>query len=388
MVKKHQSFILFASGLLLGALLYGLLNYFSFSARTAYTTDKNSRNIANITWTRIQNHCPQLRDLTQDNINAISSNGLFCTINTSKEDHGVRYKVRSQIKVTKGTGNNQNKLHISVTSSIKEKTEHITEAEYCSGCSETAVVTIDDDVTNISQVLNNNILSILTIEEDRIEEAIEEAYEDYQDKQELEEKIAQCKVSPRSTSVRRPREISGEELIECRKDQIDDITNARDRTLFFHSTIKPDLWSLAQEEDPLERSFFLSDYMRELNSPSVFTHDYFSIRSAMDTIEKYSDLRRHISELGGAQSSIALNNIRANLPLYFYTNENTHAGRQDRRFLESAWNKNFSEQPFPTYYSISSRQNNSSRRRSNNARMSANQFRAIVDSNDFRKLYQ
>ena len=380
MVKKHQSFILFALGLLLGALFYGLASQLPFSAKTGYI--KNSRNIAYWGGSSYIRGCPQL-----NNIRDTENIDIYCTITTEKQDHGVRYKIKSKLRITKSE---DTKLNISVTSSIKNDTEHVTEADYCSNCSENIVFDISEeaDISNISSALNNQILSILNQEEDRIEEAVEEAYDTHQRKEELEEKIANCEISKKSTTSYE-RKITPEEQVECRTNQLEDITNPRARTRFFHSTVKKDLWDLMGQEDPLERSFFLSDYMQELNNPGLFTHDYFSIRSAIDTMEKYSDLRRHIESLGDSYNqSIALNNIKANLPLYFYTNEQTTAGRQDRRFLESAWNKNFSRNPFPTYYSASRRSNSSRRSSTRGEGMSANQFRSIVNSPEFKKLYQ
>ena len=379
MIKKYQSFILFTLGLLFGILFYWLAGM-AFSNRAENKADKNQRIIASYSLSTIARKCPQLKTINdKENIN------IYCSFSTRKQDKGVTYKVRT--KITIKTDPKTKKAVISVNSALRDQTEHITEADHCGDCSESAIIDVVsiDELTEVSNALSTGLSNILSQEEDRIEEAVEDAFDTYNKKAELKQKIANCEVSKRST-ISYKRKITPEEKIECRKEQLGDITNPKDRTRFFHSKVKRDLWQLASQEDPLERSFFLSDYMQELNRPDFFTHDYFSVRSALDTVEKYSELRRHLDELGDNKLS-ALNNIKSQLPVYFYTNDKTATGRQDRRFLESAWNKNFSESPFPSYYSVSSSNGRSQRRTRGNG-ISANQFRAIVNSQEFKRLYQ
>ena len=170
--------------------------------------------------------------------------------------------------------------------------------------------------------------------------------------------------------------------------QLKDIENDKTRTQYFHSRVKKDLWDWVSREDPLENAFFRSDYMRALNNHTLFNHNYFSVRSSIETAEKYNDLQLFMRDLG-SQKKAALNNFSSQLPVYFYTDHNTSTGRQDRLFLETAWNKNFNETPFPSYYSLNNTTSDPNHNSNpHNRGMSAQQFRSIVNSPEFQKLYQ
>ena len=378
MTRHTQFFILFGLGFLLGFLSYWLGSIAFFPE-----TENSAGPFRILASSRTLRDCNQIQNITnKDNIN------IYCTIITRKEDHGVRYKVKSIVQVR--TDDKKNAI-ISVKNKIKNKTEHITEADYCTGCIEQTTVNLNNisDLSEVSNTLINAISAVLQQEEDTIEEAVDDAYSIHKDKKKLEEKIANCEISKKST-INYTRKITPEEKIECRRDQLADMENDETRTRFFHSKVKRDLWYLASQGDPLDKSFFLSDYMAELNNPSFFNHDYFSVRSAIDTIEKYNDLRLTMHELGDNKLA-ALNSVSNQLPLYFYTNENTASGRQDRLFLESAWNRNFKERPFPSYYSLSrhSRANKKNRSNTTNTKgISAAQFRSIVNSPEFKRLYR
>ena len=225
---------------------------------------------------------------------------------------------------------------------------------------------------------------MLDAEGENIEAALDESYKLEIQKKELEDKIANCEVGKQSTIIY-TRRITPEEKIECRRNQAANIEDAKARTDFFNKTIKPDLWHLVAQDRPLDKSVFSSPYMQELKSPDFFSHEYWSVHSAIDTIEKYNDLRTFTDQLEGNHKQSALNLISAQLPMYFYTNNDKPTGKQDRILLESAWNKNFTNNPFPAYYSLS--QSTPPVRQSGNS-ISPAQFRAIVNSPDFQRLYQ
>jgi hypothetical protein len=386
MVRRVQSFILFFLGILLGAFCYWLASI-SFFSRVESST-KNFRIIASSNEVDDQlRDCSQIKNITnKDNID------IYCSFNTQKRDHGVKYRVKSVVRITKD--NTSKNAVISITNKIKDKTDHITEADYCDCETKTTVDLANiEGLEEVSQVLINQATNALQKEGDRIEDAVEDAYDLHQKKERLESRIAKCEISDKST-VNDIKEIEPEEKINCRAKQLENIEDKEERAKFFHSDVKPDLWYLASQEEPLDSSLFLSDYMRELNNPSLFfDQDYFSVRSAIDTIQKYNDLRLFMHDLGDYKLA-ALNNISMQLPFYFYTTDNP-AGRQDRLLLERAWNRNFQERPFPAYYSLASR--STSRRSSSRADrptnrssngISAQQFRTIVNSPEFQRLYR
>ncbi|MDE0119583.1 MAG: hypothetical protein OXM55_06200 [Bdellovibrionales bacterium] len=381
MTKKVPFLILFTLGLLSGVLLYWLINISLISR--AEQADNTFRIIASPQ----SKGCQQLTNITdKTNID------IRCRIERKKSHNGVRYKVRSTIRVkTDETG----KALISLENTLRQHNRkkkidpnYITEADYCStNCIKPVTVEIQDIKTleQVSQTLKNKIADILEVEDINIEEALDESYELEERKKHLEDKIANCKISKEST-ITYIRKIKPEEKVECRRDQLANIEDAKARTTFFNETVKPDLWYLATQERPLDKSFFLSPQMQELKRPDFFSYEYWSVRSAIDTIEKYNDLRSFIKQLEGDNKLAALNSISTQLPIYFYTRNDMPSGRQDRIFLESAWNKNFTERPFPTYYSLS--QPTQTKQDSRNNSMSAAQFRAIVNSPAFRNLYK
>ncbi len=387
MMRRAQSVILFFLGLLLGAFCYWLASI-SFFSRVE-SPSKNFRIIASSE--RINS---QLRDCSQiENITDKNNIDIYCSFDTRKEDRGVDYKVRSVINIKTNTSD-PNKVAVSVTNTIKDKEEHITQADYCGDCSG-ARTTVDltniEDLEAVSQALKTQVINTLNREDDRIEDAVDEAYDLHKKKEELESRIAKCEISEKST-VNSIKEIEPEEKINCRAKQLKNIEDKKERAKFFHSDVKPDLWYLVSQDEPLDRSLFFSDYMRELSNPSLFfDRDLFSVRSAIDTAQKYNDLRLFMHELGDYKLS-ALNTISMQLPLYFHTADNSF-GRQDRLLLERAWNRNFQERPFPSYYSLSARPTNRRRSgrptpRNSNGGISAQQFRAIVNSPEFQKLYR
>ena len=377
MTRKIPSFILFALGLLSGILLYWLINI-SFISRA-----ENPANAFRIIASSRVDNCNQLTNITDKN-----SIDIRCQIERKQTHQGVKYKVKSTVRVT--TDATTGKAHIALTNKLKKgknqkESNHITEADYCSECAEPVTVNTQHltDLNDVSQTLRNKIVDMLETEDANIEEALDESYEFERKKKELEDKIANCEVSKKST-ITYHRKIKPEEKIECRRDQAASIKDAKARTKFFNETVKPDLWYLAAQERPLDKSVFLSPYMQELKRPDFFSHEYWSVRSAIDTIEKYNDLRIFMNQLEGDHKLAALNAISTQLPTYFHTN-NTPAGQQDRILLESTWNKNFTKRPFPAYYSLS--QSAPPVRQSGNG-ISAAQFRAIVNSPEFQRLYR
>ncbi len=380
MTKKLPFFILFALGLVTGAFFYWLI---SFSL--AYRAENRADSFRLIASTKKIQNCSDIKNLRNMSDNPVALDFICFITNTKTDTHGASYKIKSTVKVRKTVDSDE--VSISVRNKIKSAQDYATEADYCDDdCSVDQNVNLSN-LQNAGAVANrlvNVIEEILDKEEDNIEEAVGEAYKKKLKKEKLKEKIANCEVSKRST-VKYERTISPEEKIECRRNQLAEIENSKKRTDFFHSTVKPDLWYLINQDDgPIDKSFFLSEYMRELKSPDFFNHDYFSVRSAIDTAEKYNDLRWFMEGLNGEQKTSALKALSAQLPLYFYTNSHTPAGRQDRRFLETAWNKNFEQSPFPSYYSLSQA---GTRTSTGEVRMSANEFRSIVNSPEFKSLY-
>ena len=383
MMGRVQSFILFFLGLLLGAFCYWLASV-SFFSRVE-NSSKKFRIIASSGSTNSNlEDCSQINNITdKENID------IYCSFDTKKKDRGVTYRVRSIVNMKTNTSK-PNEVAVSLTKTIKDKEDHVTEVDYCDCETKTTVdLTNVSDLKEVSQVLMNQAANALQREDVRIEDAVDEAYDLHKKKEELESRITKCEISEKST-VNYIKEIEPEEKINCRTKQLTDIEDKKERAKFFHSDVKKDLWYLASQEEPLDNSFFLSDYMRELNNPSLFfDQDYFSVRSAIDTVQKYSELRLFMHKLGDYKLA-ALNNISMQLPLYFHTADNS-AGRQDRLFLETAWNRNFQERPFPSYYSLSSRptsNNRSGRSTTRSNSISAQQFRAIVNSPEFQKLYR
>ena len=378
MTRKIQSSSLFILGLLSGILLYWLINI-SFISRA-----ENADNVFRIIASSRTDNCNQLTNITDKN-----SIDIRCQVERKQIHQGVKYKVKSTFRVT--TDATTGKTHIALTNKLKEgknqeeDPNHITEADYCSDCPDPVTLDIQNitDLNDVSQALRNKFVDMLEAEDVNIEEALDESYEFERKKKELEDKIANCEVSKKST-ITYHRKIKPEEKIECRRDQAASIEDAKAKTEFFNKVIKPDLWYLAAQERPLDKSFFLSSYMQELKRPDFFSHEYWSVRSAIDTIEKYNDLRIFMNQLEGDHKLAALNAISTQLPTYFHTN-NTPAGQQDRILLESAWNKNFTKRPFPAYYSLS--QSAPPVRQSGNG-ISAAQFRAIVNSPEFQRLYR
>ena len=379
-MKKIQSFILFILGLLTGVLFYWLasVTLFAESGKSALS----SRMVASSDARSSLKDCEQIQTITdKENID------IYCSFVTRKTDKGIKYKVRSTVAIK--TDEQSKKAVISVSNALKDKSEHITEADYCGGedCIGTVTVDVENitDLNQVSQALKNKVSNILNKEDDRIESAVEDAYDSYKEKQEVKNRIADCEISPKS-EVDDIVKISPEEKIKCRKDQLADIENSEDRTKFFHSTVKKDLWHLVRQDKPLDYSVFLSDYMRELDSPDFFDYDYFSVHSSIDTVQKYNELRLFMHELGSDKLA-ALNAITAQMPFYFYTH-NTVTGRQDRQLLEQSWNANFKERPFPSYYSLTVKPKKATDQTAHNrGGLSAQQFKAIVNSPSFKKLY-
>ena len=394
MSKKVHISLFFVLGVITGLLIYQLISVSVFS-RADGRAGAGWRAIASYYSTDISSGLRYNCNNNLQNITSVKDIDVYCSFTTQKSDHGVRYEVRSTVEV-KTDSNDEDKAVISIKNRLKKGEEHITEADYCTDCTEQITVDLseltDENLSELSKKLSNKISSALSRENDRIEGAVEEAYDHYTEKQKLERKIANCEISKKST-VHYTREISAEEKMECRRDQLANMDNNEDRTRFFHSRVKKDLWYLASQEDPLDNSFFLTDYMRDLSSPDFFSHDSFSVRAAMDTVQKYNDLRLFTQSLGDNKLS-ALNAVSAQLPFYFYTNAETAEGRRDRRFLETAWNTNFTERPFPSYYSLSLNPNNTANSRPRPAQatgtsgLSAQQFRNIVNSEEFQKLYR
>ncbi len=381
MVKRTQSIILFVLGLLAGILIYWLTSISFFSGTEGFVN--SSRIIASSSGGDGLKNCDQINTITnKDNID------IYCSFVTEKKDKGVGYKVRSTVVIK--TDQKSKKAVVSVKKKLKDTSKHITEADYCGDeCVTPIIVDIGDtkDLAEVSQVLRNQVSNALNREDDLIEEAVEDAYDVYKKKQEIKRRIANCEISPEST-IEDIIKISPTEKMGCRKDQLADIKKAEDRTDFFHSTVKKDLWYLVQQDEPLDQSFFRSEPMREMDSRDFFDYDYFSVHSAIDTAQKYNDLRLFMHELGDNKLA-ALNTISMQMPFYFYTHD-TMTGRQDRIMLERAWNRNFTERPFPSYYSLTLKPRKANKTPPANRRggLSAQQFRAIVNSPGFQKLYR
>ena len=374
MSNRAPFVILFVLGLLSGVLLYWLASI-SLNLR-AESYEPSLRVIASSSPVSDCRQIKQIKDKKDIDI--------YCSFSARKQDRGVSYRVRSTVKIKTDKKNNQ--AVISVFSRIRDKTAHLTEADYCGDCTEQRTVDLSDldNLDALSEIIQSRVNSAVQESTDKVETAVDEAYKRHIEKQKLKARIARCEISPKST-IDDIETIQPDEKIKCRKEQMADIANGRKRTQFFHSTVKKDLWYLAQQDKPLNRDFFLSDYMQELNNPDFFNHDYFSVRSAIDTMAKYNDMRLFMDEIGDNKTK-ALNSLSAQLPYYFHT-DNTSYGREDRRHLEVAWNKNFPEKPFPAYYSLTE---GPSKELAGGKRtgMSAQQFRNIVNSPDFQKLYQ
>ena len=383
MTKKLPFFILFALGLVTGAFFYWLLSF--YIAYRAENRGGSSRIIASV---KNVGSCNQIKDINlQENTVKAKLLNIRCVITNKDESHGVEYKVKSIVTVKKAVGSD--KAIVSVTNKLKGD-DHITEADYCDeDCSVNRDVSLNN-LTNANEVTNtlvNAIEEILEAENETIIEAVDESYNTQLKRERLKDKIANCEISKRST-LRHERKINPEEKMECRRNQLAKIENNKKRTEFFHSKVKPDLWYLiSQDEGPLDKSFFLSEYMRDLKSPDFFSYDYFSIKSAIDTAEKYNDLRWFMEGIDGQYKKSALKSLSAQLPIYFYTNSHTSAGRQDRRYLENAWNNNFEQSPFPAYYSLSQAAGARPFAKGQ-TRMLPNEFRSIVNSPEFKRLYQ
>lgn len=387
-MSKTQSVILFFSGILLGILCYWLASI-SFLSKTGNSSDNHFRIIAASSHKNIDD-CSQIKNITDK-----SNIDIYCSLETTETNHGVQYKLRSTVNI-KTTEDDPQKAAIVVKSQAKEGEAHITEAAH-SDCTECETVSVDlsniSDLAEISKALRSQASNALNRERDRIDEELDEAYDVHRKKQALQKRIDNCEISEEST-IDNVKDIKPEEKVKCRVTELEKIEDSELRAEYFHDKVKKELWYLASQDQPLPRTFFFSDHMRELNSDKLFDVHLFSVRSAIDTLQKYNDLRLFMKELGAGKVA-ALNGIAAQIPFYFYTNDSTEAGRQDRRLLESAWNEHFPERPFPTYYSLSVNHRSPSgpttattqtQRRSGG--LSADQFRAIVNSPEFKKLYQ
>ena len=381
---RVQSFILFFLGLLLGAFCYWLASL-SFFSRVE-NSHENFRIIASKRTDNRLDNCSQIANITsKDNID------IYCSFDTQRKDRGVEYKDRSTITINRDSKSNKAVIYLKKKIKDSEDGEnHITEAASAPcDCEIQTTVDLTDIKTleDVQKALKTGISNALNEGDDRIDEVVDKAHDLHKKKKKLKKRIAKCEIGKEST-VNSIKEIEAEEKIRCRTKQLADIKDSKKRTRFFHSDVKKDLWYLASKDKPLDKSFFLSDYMRDLNNPRLFDYDYFSVRSAIDTIHKYNDLRLFMHELGDYKLA-ALNNISMQLPFYFQTNDNL-AGRQDRSLLETAWNKNFKERPFPAYYSLFSHPIKRRRSKVTNRRegLSPQQFRAIVNSPEFQKLYR
>ena len=388
-MNKAQSFILFFCGILLGALGYWLA---SISFLSNIDDSSTNRIIASAEKKSIED-CRQIKKITdKGNID------IYCSLETTKTKHGASYKLKSAVNI-KTNEDDPDKVVISVESRPTEGEDYITEAtSLCTDCGSSTSVDVSNlaDLEQVSDALTTQALNVLNREKDRVEEAVDEAYKRHQEKEALQKRIDNCEVSEEST-IDNVKDIKPEEKVKCRVTELEKIEDSKLRAEHFHDKVKKELWYLASQDQPLQRSFFLSDYMRELNSGALFDQHVFSVRSAIDTVQKYNDLRLFMNELGAGKVA-ALNGIAAQMPFYFYTNDGTEVGRQDRRLLETAWNEHFPERPFPTYYSLSVNPRNQAGSPTANRRNSgsgssgsgitAQQFRNIVNSPGFKKLYQ
>lgn len=384
-MSKTQSVILFFSGIVLGILGYWLA---SISFLSNIGNSSTNRIIASSAKKNIED-CSQIKNITDK-----SNIDIYCSLETTETNHGVQYKLRSTVNI-KTTDDDPQKAAIVVKSQAKEGEAHITEATH-SDCTECGTVSVDlsniSDLAEVSKALRSQASNALNRERDRIDEELDEAYDVHRKKLALQKRIDNCEISEEST-IDNVKDIKPEEKVKCRVTELEKIEDSKLRAERFHDKVKKELWYLASQDQPLPRSFFFSDHMRELNSDKLFDVHYFSVRSAIDTVQKYNDLRLFMNELGAGKLA-ALNGIAAQMPFYFYTNDSTEAGRQDRRLLEESWNEHFPERPFPTYYSLSVNPRNQARpqttavRRSSGSGISAQQFRSIVNSPEFKKLYQ
>ena len=384
-MSKTQSFILFFCGILLGALCYWLA---SISFLSNIGSSFTNRIIASSEQKSIDD-CDQIKKITdKENIN------IYCSLETTKTKHGTSYKLKSAVNI-KTNEDDPNKVVISVNSRPTEGEDYITEATtLCTDCGSSTSVDVGNlaDLEQVSDALTTQALNVLNREKDRVEEAVDEAYKRHKEKKALQKRIDNCEVSEEST-IDDVKDIKPEEKVKCRVTELEKIEDSKLRAERFHDKVKKELWYLVSQDQPLSRSFFLSDYMRELNSGKLFDQHVFSVRSSIDTVQKYNDLRLFMQELGAGKLA-ALNGIAAQMPFYFYTNDSMEVGRQDRRLLEESWNEHFPERPFPTYYSLSvnprnqARQQTTAVRRSSGSGISAQQFRNIVNSPAFRKLYE
>lgn len=382
-MSKTQSFILFFCGILLGVLCYWLA---SISFLSNIGNSSNFRIIASSSNKSLED-CNQIKKITDK-----GKIDIYCSLETTKTKHGKSYKLKSAVNI-KTNEDDPNKVVISVESRPTEGEDYITEATtLCTNCGSSTSVDVGNlsDLEQVSDTLITKASNALNREKDRIDEALDEAYNVHQEKLALQERIDKCEISEEST-IDNIKNTKPEEKIKCRVTELEKIENNKLRAEHFHDKVKKDLWYLASQDKPLPRSFFLSDYMQELNSDKLFDVHHFSVRSAIDTVQKYNDLRLFMNELGAGKLA-ALNSIAAQMPFYFYTNDNTEAGRQDRRLLQESWNEHFPERPFPTYYSLSVNPRNqaghTTSQRKNSNGISAEQFRNVVNSPEFKKLYQ
>lgn len=274
-----------------------------------------------------------------------------CTVRTRRSHEGASYSVRSRIIIKREEAGGQ--IKVELQGSLKDRTRHATEAEFCSeGCDiESRDMNTDSNTMDIIAEIADMTNSL----ENQVKEAVREAKVQYDQKKQEENMNKQKERSCLGKWHKRDgyfEDFSVEQQVDCKFTKLHSIKDPERREWYYQSVLKRDLWKLAVDEED-------SDFLRAgLLDASVDPYYSGYTKSSIGLLSKYLDWKREYALLDSLAERERFGGQIRREAQHFTSRLNSKYSQDDISLLNQGLRANFEEAfarirslPVPSTYS-------------------------------------
>ena len=283
--KRRAQILVFAAGVFLAAFgIFAGIRFFyapADSPQIQFSSDRNK--------SRISRKCKKwIERLVSHN----QPDSYVCRVRSRKRSKGASWTVISKIIIEReAEGGN---ITAKLVSEVKDPDRHATEADFCTeGCENSAAYTGQDTMEIIEKIAD-----MVSTEEDKVKEAVEEAKAEY-DRKKREERMGRLKEKNcRGKWHEEEKEFEEWDVLQqtdCKFTKLRSIEDPAKRELYYQNVLRRDLWNFAvnSEEGELLRESLLG--------ASVDPQYSLSTRSSVNLLSQYLGWRENYSLLDSAE---------------------------------------------------------------------------------------
>ena len=222
-----------------------------------------------------------LKELTEG-----KRSSFICNVKVNQRQKGASYLLRTRVKVIKNTG--AEGFTIEGKGQMSNKSQSLTEADFCNDCVKTDSVTEN----NLEDIMKQ-VLEMAETVYFEAKDSVQKAQKEYNKKDRakrmasLKEQRCEGRWDEDSEKFKK---FDIEEKLQCKMEKLSSKGLPLEVESFYHRELKNELWKTALSEE----DYILEDLLDKFNDPYRYT---FSVRASTGLIKNYMNWKEDFSLL-------------------------------------------------------------------------------------------